>query len=172
MNSNNYVFVIPGGGGKTTLAKKNKCYIDIDDFWDIKDEIESKMIEKFKEAQMNNNNEMIKKLIDDCMNYKAEKIKNNLKEIHNKIILVQSVEQSKIILNNKNKNNIFCFVPSSELQESLMNNRNDSEFVKDVCRMQRNDIIKSGWDYMIYKDFDELDNLIKKCNIYFIKENK
>ena len=58
--------------------------------------------------------------------------KVNLKEIHNKIILVQSVEQSKIILNNKNKNNIFCFVPSSELQESLMNNRNDSEFVKDV----------------------------------------
>jgi hypothetical protein len=169
MNSNNYVFVIPGGGGKTTLAKNNNCYIDIDDFWNINGKTESKMIKEFKEARNNNNNEMVKKIIYDCMNYKAEKIKNALNQINNKIILVQSIEQSKIILNNPK--NIFCFVPSLELHESLMSNRKDSDFVKSVCRMQRNDIINSGWEYVIYKDFDELDNLIKKKHITFDRDD-
>ena len=165
MNPNIYIFVIPGGGGKTTLAKKSDCYIDIDNFWDINGEIESKMIKEFKEAKENNNKETVKKLIYDCMNYKAEKLKNSLKE-ENKIILVQSVNQAKIILNNKK--NIFCFVPSLELHELLMTNRNDSEYVKNVCRMQRSDIINSGWEYMVYNDFAELDKLIKKSNIIFI----
>ena len=40
MNLNNYIFVIPGGGGKTTLSKKGSCYIDIDNYWDINGETE------------------------------------------------------------------------------------------------------------------------------------
>ena len=65
------------------------------------------------------------------MNYKAEKLKKELKE-ENKIILVQSINQAKIILDNKN--NIYCFVPSMQFHESLMNNRNDSDYVKGICR--------------------------------------
>ena len=59
-------------------------------------------IEKeFNKAKENNNTELVQKLIKDCMNYKATKIKNNLNQ-KNVIILVQSVEQANIISNNKN----------------------------------------------------------------------
>ena len=91
------------------------------------------------------------------MNYKAEKLKSNIKE-NNKIILVQSLNQAKIILNNKNI--IFCFVPSLELHEFVMDKRKDNDFVKSVCRRQRIDIIDSGWDYKIYNNFNELYNFI------------
>ena len=166
MNLNNYIFVIQGGGGKTTLSKKANYYIDIDIFWDINGETEAKMIKEWKEARANNNNELVEKLIYDCMNYKAEKLKKNFKE-KDKIILVQSINQAKIILNDKNK--IYCFVPSTQLHESLMSNRNDTDYVKAVCRKQRNDIINSGWDYMNYNTFEELEILIKKTNINFLK---
>ena len=162
MNLNNYIFVIPGGGGKTTLSKKGSCYIDIDNYWDINGEKEKKMIKEWKEAMANNNKNIVEKIIYDCMNYKASKLKNSLKE-ENKIILVQSVNQAKIITNCMK--NIFCFIPSVELHESLMINRNDTDYVKNICRKQRNDIIKSGWEYTIYNNFDELDILIKKLNI-------
>ena len=164
MSSKNYICVIPGGGGKTTLSKKSSFYIDIDDYWDIEGETEKEMTKEWKEAMANNDKDKIEKLIYDCMNYKASKLKNSLKE-ENKIILVQSVDQAKII--SENRKNIFCFVPSEELHESLMNSRNDTDYVKNICRNQRNDIIKSGWEYIIYNNFDELDKLIKKLNINF-----
>ena len=169
MKLNNYVFVIPGGGGKTTLSKEANYHIDIDKYGDKEGKIETKMTNEWKEAKAQNNVEIVDKLIKDCMNYKAEKLKNELKE-ENKIILVQSINQAKIILNNKY--NIYCFVSSILLQESLMNNRNDTDYVKEICRKQRNDIIKSGWDYKIYNNFDELKNLINKLNIDFIKKYK
>ena len=167
MKLNNFIFVIPGGGGKTTLSKEVSYYIDIDNFWDKEGKIETKMINEWKEAKSKNKTEIIEKLINDCMNYKAEKLKKDLKE-ENKIILVQSINQAKIILDNKN--NIYCFVPSMQFHESLMNNRKDSDYVKGICRKQRNDIINSGWNYMTYNSFDELKNLINNLNIDFNKK--
>ena len=101
MLNNIKIFVIPGGGGKTTLCKNYDNFIDIDDFWDANGQIESKMIKEFKEAQDNNNNKIIQKLIKDCMNYKAIKLKDCLNK-NDVVILVQSVEQANIISNDKN----------------------------------------------------------------------
>ena len=160
MLNNIKIFVIPGGGGKTTLCKNYNNFIDIDDFWDANGKIESEMIKEFKRAQEKNNHEIIQKLIKDCMNYKAIKLKNHLNK-NNVIILVQSVEQANIIFNDKN--NIFCFVPDKEFHELTMEKRKDNDFVKEVCRKQREDIINSGWKYIIYNDFKELDLLIKEA---------
>ena len=102
----NKILVLPGSGGKTTLSQKYKNYIDIDKFWDINGETEIQMTKEFNKAKENNNTELVQKLIKDCMNYKATKIKNNLNH-KNVIILVQSVEQANIISNNKN-NILFC----------------------------------------------------------------
>ena len=151
------ILVVPGGGGKTTLSKKYNNFIDIDDYWNVDGEIESKMIKEFNEAQEKNNVEIIQKLIKDCMNYKAIKLKNNLNK-NDVVILVQSVEQANII--SDDKNNIFCFVPNKELHELTMINRKDSNFVKDICRKQRKEIIDSGWKYQCYNNFLELDILI------------
>ena len=159
MIQNDKILVLPGCGGKTTLSQKYKNYIDIDKFWDINGETEIQMTKEFNKAKENNNKELVKKLIKDCMNYKATKIKNNLNQ-KDVIILVQSVEQANIISNNKN--NIFCFVPSIELHELSMEKRKDSDFVKDICRKQRKDIIESGWKYFSYNDFQELERLINK----------
>ena len=157
MFKNNIIFVIPGGGGKTTLSKQHDDFIDIDDYWNIKEEVESKMIKEFNEAQENNNTDLIQKLIKDCMNYKALKLKNSqIKQ--NSIILVQSIEQANIITNDKNT--IFCFVHDKDFHEMIMDKRKDSNFVKEVCRMQRKDIIDSGWNYKCYNSFKELDILI------------
>ena len=57
-----------------------------------------------------------------------------------------------------------------QFHESLMNNRKDSDYVKGICRKQRNDIINSGWNYMTYNSFDELKNLINNLNIDFNKK--
>ena len=159
MVENNKIFIIPGGGGKTTLSKKYNNFIDIDDYWNINEEIESKMIKDFKEAQINKNEEQVQKLIKDCMNYKALKLKNCINK-NNDVILVQSLEQANIITDNKN--NIYCFVPNEEFHEMTMEKRNDSNFVKDVCRKQRKDIIESGWKYKGYNSFKELEILINK----------
>ena len=43
-----------------------------------------------------------------------------------------------------------------------MEKRKDSDFVKDICRKQRKDIIESGWKYFSYNDFQELERLINK----------
>ena len=159
MLKNNKIFVICGGGGKTTLSKNNQNFIDIDNFWDINGQIESKMIKEFKEARENKNEKLVQKIIKECMNYKATKLKNELNK-DNVVILVQSVEQANLISNDNN--NIYCFVPSINLHESLMEKRKDSDFVKEVCRMQRKEIIGSGFKYYIYNDFKELQILIDK----------
>ena len=161
MLKNIKIFVIPGGGGKTTLSKKNNKFIDIDDFWDITGQTETKMIQEFKEARKNNNDKLVKKIINDCMNYKAIKLKNSLNNNnYDSIILVQSVEQANII-NNDNKN-IICFVPSEQLHESLMEKRKDSDFIKNVCRYQRKKIINSGLKFFCYYDFNEFEKLINQ----------
>ena len=159
MLKKNKIFVICGGGGKTTLSKNNQNFIDIDNFWDINGQIESKMIKEFKEARENKNEKLVKKIIKECMNYKATKLKNELNK-DNVVILVQSVEKENIISNDNN--NIYFFVPSINLHESLMEKRKDSDFVKEVCRMQRKEIIDSGFKYYIYNDFKELQILIDK----------
>ena len=71
-------------------------------------QIESKMIQEFKKAQKKNNNEIIQKLIKDCRNYKAIKLKDCLNK-NNVVILVQSVEQANIISNDKN-NIIYIYI--------------------------------------------------------------
>ena len=58
-------------------------------------------------------------------------------------------------------------MPDKEFHELSMEKRKDIDFVKDVCRKQREDIINSGWKYIIYNDFKELDLLIKEA----IKQN-
>ena len=93
------------------------------------------------------------------MNYKATKPKDRLNE-NNIVILVQNVEQANII--SSDKNNIFCFVPDKEFHELPMTKRKDTDFVKDICRKQREDIIDSGWKYIIYQDFKELERLVKE----------
>ena len=153
------ILVIPGGGGKTTLCQSHKNYFDIDNYWNINEEPEINMIKEFEIAKENNNTELIEKLIKDCMNYKAIKLKKNLNK-KDAVILVQSVEQAKIITNNKEK--IFCFVPSVELHEFVMKKRKDNDFVKKVCRQQRKNIIESGSKYMVYNNFQELGKLINE----------
>ena len=43
LNSNIKIFVIPDGGGKTTLCKNYNNFIDIDDFLDVNGQIEYKL---------------------------------------------------------------------------------------------------------------------------------
>ncbi len=152
------ILVIPGGGGKSTLSK-TFGFIDIDSFWDPNGIEENEMIKNWKEALENKDKNLINFYIDKCVLFKAEKCKFLL-ELENAIILVQSLKQAEILTNNKN--NIYCFVPSENLHNINMNRRQDSDYVREICKKQRNNIINSGNSYYEYENHQILIELIKE----------
>jgi len=152
------ILVIPGGGGKSTLSK-TFGFIDIDSFWDPNGLEENELINNRKEALENKDQNLINFYINKCVLFKAKKCKFLLEQ-ENAIILVQSLKQAEILTNNKN--NIYCFVPSENLHNINMDRRQDSDYVKEICKKQRYDIVNSGYRYFEYNNYEILIELIKE----------
>ena len=160
------VFVIPGGGGKTTLTKV-KNYIDIDTFWDKNGAKETKMTTDWLEAKNQGDQNRVDELVNECMLLKANLCKQSLnKKDQPSVILVQSYEQANIITEDEKR--VIGLVPSTELHEKSMTIRNDVDWVKDLCRKQRENIINSKRDFSEYNSFLELKQRIKSL-VYFDK---
>lgn len=161
------VVLIPGCGGKTTIAKTYKNVLDIDNYWNKSGELEKKMTEDWEKALRKNNKKRAEELEKECVEQKAKNLISSLSSshVHPEVILCQSESQWDVLNDSYLKDSLKCLVciPVESFHASLLRKRGDKDYIADICRKQRQDLMKcKSGPIEYYRDFSELYMVINK----------
>lgn len=168
------VVLIPGCGGKTTIAKTYKNCLDIDDFWDKSGEIEMKMTAEWEKALENNNTKIAEELEEKCVKQKALNLISHLSSSHfnPEVILCQSESQWDVLYDSYLKDSLKCLicVPAESFHTDLLRKRGDNVYIANICSKQRLNLLKCKLQpIQNYRDFSELFVLINKHQTLHLK---
>uniref|UniRef100_A0A0G4FL96 Uncharacterized protein n=1 Tax=Chromera velia CCMP2878 TaxID=1169474 RepID=A0A0G4FL96_9ALVE len=166
------VIVIPGGGGKSSLVSKfGNLFVDIDSYWDAEGDVESKMIKDWQAARSSGDLHAEKALVDECVLFKAKECERL--GTGGRVVLVQIPEQAMIILGSSPvsekpeivDDRLLVLSPTSSLHAEALEAKGEPEWVRDICRVQREKVNSHGQ----VEEYSSWDALAERACAFALK---